>query len=107
MLTLVCSLPLISELEGFTLSLPKVLHDYLVLRIRGSEYSHKNSFVLGASTFFLPCGFTQAMQLYAMSSGNVFSGALIMGVFAVGTTPGLLSIGGLTSVLREFLPKFF
>ena len=39
------------------------------------EYSHLNSTLVGALTFFLPCGFTQAMQLYAMSTGH-FSPAL-------------------------------
>ena len=48
------------------------------------------------------------MQLYAMSTGNFLSGALIMGAFALGTAPGLLGIGGLTSVLKgAFAKKFF
>lgn len=72
------------------------------------EYSHTDSFWLGAATFFLPCGFTQAMQLFAVSTGSWVSGALIMGMFAIGTTPGLLSIGGLTSVVKGvFATRFF
>jgi plastocyanin len=47
------------------------------------------------------------MQLYAMSTGNFLSGALIMGTFAVGTTPGLLGIGGLTSILKGASAKKF
>ena len=82
-----------------------------ILRINNrhdKEYSHINSAIVGALTFFLPCGFTQAMQLYAMSTGSFFSGAIIMGLFAVGTAPGLLGIGGLTSILkRSFAKKFF
>jgi plastocyanin domain-containing protein len=61
----------------------------------------------GALTFFLPCGFTQAMQLYAMSTGHFWSGAMIMGVFALGTAPGLLGIGGLTSVIQGVFAKRF
>ncbi|MBU4315299.1 sulfite exporter TauE/SafE family protein [Patescibacteria group bacterium] len=53
--------------------------------------------VLGAFTFFLPCGFTQAMQLFALSLGDPKSSALIMGVFALGTVPALLGIGWITS----------
>lgn len=64
------------------------------------EYSHTNSILIGALTFFLPCGFTQAMQLYAISTGSFISGALIMGIFALGTAPGLLGIGGLTSIIK-------
>lgn len=43
--------------------------------------------LLGAATFFLPCGFTQSMQVNAMASGSIFNGALIMFVFALGTLP--------------------
>ena len=71
------------------------------------EYSHKNAIVGGALTFFLPCGFTQAMQLYAVTSGSFFSGALIMGIFALGTAPGLLGVGGLTSLVRGNAIKHF
>lgn len=72
------------------------------------EYSHTDSFWLGVATFFLPCGFTQAMQLFAVSTGSPVSGALIMGMFAIGTAPGLLSIGGLTSVVKGvFAQRFF
>lgn len=71
------------------------------------EYSHKNAAVLGAVSFFLPCGFTQAMQLYAMSTGSFTTGALVMGLFAIGTTPGLLGIGGLTSTVEGSFAKHF
>jgi sulfite exporter TauE/SafE/copper chaperone CopZ len=48
-------------------------------------------FCVGAGTFFLPCGFTQALQLYVLSRGNILIGALTMLVFALGTFPALLS----------------
>jgi len=50
-------------------------------------------FIMGALTFFLPCGFTITAQSLALLSGNAFSGALIMGAFALGTVPSLLFIG--------------
>ncbi len=72
------------------------------------EYSHKNAFLMGAATFFLPCGFTQAMQLLAVSTGNPLQASVIMGAFAIGTTPGLLTLGGLTSVVKGvFAQRFF
>ena len=49
--------------------------------------------IIGALTFFLPCGFTQSMQLAAIASGGFFSGALIMSFFALGTMPVLFSVG--------------
>jgi len=50
-------------------------------------------FIMGALTFFLPCGFTITAQSLALLSGNVFTGGLIMGAFALGTVPSLLFIG--------------
>lgn len=100
---------LFPRLENVKLTIPKGISQMLGIgEKKNREYSHKNSLILGASTFFLPCGFTQAMQLYAMSSGSPLSGAMIMGVFAVGTAPGLLGIGGLTSLIKgAFAQKFF
>ncbi len=44
---------------------------------------------LGVATFFLPCGFTQSMQLYTLTTGHFFAGALTMFSFALGTLPML------------------
>ncbi|MDO9099726.1 MAG: sulfite exporter TauE/SafE family protein, partial [Caldisericota bacterium] len=51
---------------------------------------------LGGLTFFLPCGFTQSMQIMALGSGSVVRGALIMGLFALGTLP-VLFVAGVTA----------
>lgn len=48
--------------------------------------------IVGALTFFLPCGFTQSMQVYAASSGSALTGALIMWAFALGTMPVLFLV---------------
>jgi sulfite exporter TauE/SafE len=47
------------------------------------------------------------MQLYAISTGSPIQGALTMGVFALGTTPGLLGVGGLTSIIKGEYSKLF
>ena len=55
-----------------------------------------NAFVpmlVGVLTFFLPCGFTQSMQLYALSTGSFLSGGLTMLSFALGTFPVLALVG--------------
>lgn len=44
---------------------------------------------LGFATFFLPCGFTQSMQVSSLSSGSFIAGFLIMLFFALGTLPML------------------
>lgn len=71
------------------------------------EYSHRNAMVLGGLTFFLPCGFTQAMQLVAIGSGSFVTGSIVMGLFAIGTAPGLLGVGGLTSIVKGNFAKIF
>lgn len=48
--------------------------------------------LVGIATFFLPCGFTQSMQIYTLSTGNFISGALTMFAFALGTLPVLALI---------------
>ncbi|HCU71172.1 MAG TPA: hypothetical protein DIC35_05490 [Candidatus Moranbacteria bacterium] len=93
--------------ENLKLTLPKFLSRALGMKNHEKEYSHRNSMLLGAMTFFLPCGFTQAMQLYAVSTGSPLTGALVMGTFALGTVPGLLGIGGLTSVVKGIFAKRF
>jgi len=82
----------VRALNRFELSLPKNLARYV---------KADNPWILGALTFFLPCGFTQAVQIYALSSGSFLSGGLIMALFALGTAPGLLSIGGLVALVNK------
>lgn len=52
---------------------------------------------VGVATFFLPCGFTQSMQIYTLTTGGYLAGALIMSAFALGTLPvlSLLSFSSL------------
>ncbi len=95
-------------LKKISFTLPKSISQALGIKDQAqAEYSHKNSAIMGGLTFFLPCGFTQAMQLYAMSTGSPLQGALTMGVFAIGTAPGLLSVGGLTSVIKGAWANMF
>lgn len=53
--------------------------------------------MLGGFSFFLPCGFTQSMQLFALVSGSFWLGGLTMLIFAFGTLPILLLLGGTAS----------
>ncbi len=87
-------------LRDKTITLPSGIARLFGLHKEVKEYSHKTAGVMGALTFFLPCGFTQAMQIYAISTGSFTQGALIMGLFALGTAPGLLGVGGLTAALK-------
>ena len=92
----------VKALRNFQIRLPK--------SITGKVANESNfqgrfgPFLMGAMTFFLPCGFTITAQALALASGNPVQGALIMGLFALGTVPGLLAIG-LSSVKFQGNPK--
>jgi uncharacterized protein len=77
------------------------IHDLASNKVAGG------AFTLGALTFFLPCGFTQALQLYVLGKGSFALGALTMLVFALGTLPALLSLSALSSFARGGFQKRF
>ena len=95
------------RMRNKTIVLPKGISKIFGLHSEMKEYSHRGSFITGALTFFVPCGFTQAMQLYAVSTGSFVQGSLIMGMFALGTLPGIIGIGGLTSVIKGTFARYF
>lgn len=97
----------IPGLSRVSLLLPKSISTRLLRNHETKEYSHTGAALTGAVTFFLPCGFTQAMQIYAISTGSFTQGALIMSLFALGTMPGLLGIGGLTSLVKGVFARYF
>ena len=65
--------------------------------------------LIGVATFFLPCGFTQSMQIYTLTTGIFITGALTMFVFALGTLPvlALLSFSSLTIHTKALSGIFF
>jgi uncharacterized protein len=77
------------------------IHDLVASEAKGS------AFVLGAASFFLPCGFTFALQLYVLSKGSAAVGALTMLVFALGTLPALLSLSVISSFARGAMQMRF
>lgn len=82
-------------------SVQRRIHD---LSNSGSSFG---AMILGAITFFIPCGFTQSMQLLALGSGSFTAGGLIMVVFALGTLPSLLGISVVSAVLEGKAGKLF
>jgi uncharacterized protein len=102
---IVLGLQMLRLLPGFGSLLPKGvthrIHDF------AERNSGSGSFLLGALTFFLPCGFTQALQLYVLAKGSLTVGALTMLAFALGTLPALLSLSALSSFARGVFQKHF
>jgi sulfite exporter TauE/SafE/copper chaperone CopZ len=75
-------------------SLAHKVHDF------AARETNDGAFVLGAMTFFLPCGFTQALQLYVLTKGSFATGALTMLAFALGTLPALISLSAISSFAK-------
>ena len=78
-------------LRKFQITTPKFITRYVA-----DESKFKGRympFLMGAATFFLPCGFTITAQGLALISGNPLQGGLIMLLFALGTLPMLFAIG--------------
>jgi sulfite exporter TauE/SafE/copper chaperone CopZ len=81
----------VKALRKFQITAPK----FLTKRV-ADEKNFKGKhmpFIMGALTFFLPCGFTLTAQGIALLSGSALTGAAIMFLFALGTSPALLFIG--------------
>jgi sulfite exporter TauE/SafE/copper chaperone CopZ/plastocyanin len=77
--------------QKFQITLPR-----FITRKIAYEKNFQGKFMpilLGAFTFFLPCGFTLTAQSLALISGSFWQGAAIMFFFALGTAVGLLAIG--------------
>ncbi len=98
-------LNLVGLFEKNTIALPSGLFNLF----RKVEHKTMAPFLVGVGTFFLPCGFTQAMQVVALSSGSFVSGMLIMLAFAFGTLPmlALLSFGSASFSQSKHAPLFF
>ncbi len=70
------------------ISLPPGLFGFF----RKVEHETWTPVLVGLGTFFLPCGFTQSMQVAALSSGSFLSGSILMLSFALGTLPMLAAL---------------
>ena len=70
--------------------------------------NHKNPFIIGYLSGFLPCGPLQTMQLYALSSGSFIMGASSMFVFSLGTVPVMMFFAYFSSrISNSFSEKLF
>ncbi len=98
---------LFPRLSRWGITLPKGLARFFgISQGEDKRYSHRGALLLGALTFFAPCGFTQAVQLAVVASGSAVFGFFAMPLFALGTVPGLVLLGGLGSVTRGFAREF-
>jgi uncharacterized protein len=93
--------------KRFQLTLPKVFSRHA---LQNSSATHVLApLLIGVATFFLPCGFTQSMQVYTLSTGSFLTGGLTMLVFALGTLPmlALLSFSSFSITNKPWKGVFF
>lgn len=102
---LLLGLNLAGFFEKNKIALPSGMFNFF----RRIEHKTFTPLILGFATFFLPCGFTQSMQVSALSSGSFTAGLLIMFAFALGTLPMLLllSFGSASFAHSKHAPLFF
>ena len=105
LVTLLLGLNLVGVFEKNKITLPLGIFNFF----RRIEHKTFTPLMIGFATFFLPCGFTQSMQVSALSSGSFVSGLLIMLAFALGTLPMLvlLSFGPASFARGRHAPLFF
>ena len=84
------------SLRKFNIRMPKKLAVALNKTKKG-----KSSFYIGLVNGFMPCGPLQSMQLYALSTGSFFGGAISMFLFSLGTVPLMFGFGAIASKLNK------
>lgn len=102
---IVLGLNLVGVFEKNIIALPSNIFSFF----RKAQDKTIAPLLVGVGTFFLPCGFTQAMQVVALGSGSFVSGLLIMFAFALGTLPmlAILSFGSASFAKSKHAPLFF
>lgn len=69
-------------------------------KIHSQKVSNR-PFYIGILNGLMPCGPLQAMQLYALSTGNPIKGAFSMFLFSIGTVPLMFTFGAFSSLLSK------
>ena len=77
--------------------LPKI---HLPKKLIGLFHS-RSALIIGLANGLMPCGPLQAMQLFALSTGSWYMGALSMLCFSLGTVPLMLGLGLVSGKLNR------
>lgn len=71
----------------------------------GQGLARRGPYALGLVNGFMPCGPLQAMQVYAVGTSSLVSGALSLFSFCLGTIPLVLLFGVVAGTLRRSLKR--
>ncbi len=88
-------------LKIFGIHLPFKIEIFNMLSRKLSMLGRGSPFAVGLLNVFIPCGPLQAMQLYALGTGSIISGALSMFFFSAGTAPLMFFLGAAGSFLTR------
>ena len=83
-------------LRKFNPRMPKIFATKI-----NEQKSGNRPLYVGLLNGLMPCGPLQAMQLYALSTGDPAKGALSMLIFSLGTVPLMFGLGALSTVLTK------
>ena len=86
--------------------MPKVFAKKIQAEKAQAGENSNSSLYVGLLNGLMPCGPLQAMQLYALSTGDPIKGAISMFLFSLGTVPLMFTLGALSSILsKKFTSK--
>ena len=74
---------------------------FLSKKVSNKKSKAKSSFYVGLLNGLMPCGPLQSMQLYALSTGSIVTGAFSMFLFSLGTVPLMFILGTISSKLNK------
>ncbi len=103
LLMVLMALKQLGWLNGF--ALPNFIPTKWFTRIQSRIKPGSMPFIVGVVNALMPCGPLQAMQLYALSTGSWWLGALGMFVFALGTVPLMFTFGLTAATLGKRFNK--
>ncbi|WP_455538580.1 urease accessory protein UreH domain-containing protein [Terrisporobacter sp.] len=99
---------IISGLHMIGIKIFNNMHGPVFFKKNTCVNNHKNPFIIGYLSGFLPCGPLQTMQLYALSTGSFIMGASSMFVFSLGTLPTMLAFAYFSSrITKSFDEKIY
>ncbi|UFX83223.1 sulfite exporter TauE/SafE family protein [Candidatus Absconditicoccus praedator] len=87
------------KLSAYSIAMPS----FLFKKLRSKTENLGEKFYatgIGGATFFVPCGFSMAAQLFAVTTGSFWQGSLVMLSFVLGSMIPLLGFGSISSFLK-------
>jgi uncharacterized protein len=66
-----------------------------------SAQNKRSFYFLGMLNGFFPCGLVYAALVWAMATGSIFGGAMVMLIFGLATVPTLFSFGFFIGLLKQ------